>query len=1745
MNKKVKYILIFVTLTSLLFLSCQIGLGKEVDLEAPTITLTKMQSGTVELPSTRFGGGIYCGKKVSFFGTATDNEGVDSVYAEIKWNNETEYKHFADATLTGETFQFDLTFEKNGTAYIKFVATDKAKNYNVNSSKVVTLLVDDQAPVGEAWYIDRHINGITYPLKDIEELKKVDFNSQDNKDVAQNVEFSICSAFKDEMGIKPGSISIQIKNEKNELICTIPNSSTNDYSPIFKITHDTLVTANAALATGRHFLQIWYNAEDIVELPESNKAQDVQVAGGWFVWEPESDNPKITQSPLPAENTKEVLVNVNDTVLVIVKETVLVNVKETVSATLFDDDGLKEVSCALLKSSEYNPTTDMQILATKIQEIFNRVPEAERSTRVKKHTPSSTERDVVLSFTAPDSPQGMYLVCYVKDVCDKTTTKVQLINVTDPTTPTLHIASPANNSIPKVTMSSDSKSATVTIEGQTLDTSGCTYLEFLWVPNSFDKDHNKKAEKANAVFNTISSSTYAPPSEDNAKQSSLKDGIKLWSVKLGPEETVGNGYKKQSFNFDIDLLNDFGTEKNEEKFFVVRVTRKDGKQTIQQYKLSADNLPPVIKSITPEAKTQIVESNKEYVLEFYAEKTNGVAIDTSEYKIYQSGTTLQGEFDSSTKTYKYTIPKTTLEEWEIKTEKPVFIFEVADIFGNSVSSQYTLIINNLPQLKSITSPAPQNCNLGQPIQINANFSSAITLTDAELNGSYILLTNIKNDSSEKECKAVYKSGAGSQTIIFEYIPEEGDYTDTDINVGVKYEYDTETTCANNLIQNCAKLKDGENVHLNTLLSSSVLDGKQIKVDAVSPKVEISISAEKEALKAGEPVTATATFTEPILVQGSPTLILKVGSEDFELNLESSTSDTITFKGTVTTGLNGNISYSDKCITGAQYITDNYQNVLITDDTQLTESDYVIDTIPPVTPTVKNSSGNELLAGNYKTKVDFVVAKSNTDTDISKYEYSLDGGVSWNECTNTNKGSVAQSSAQLCARVTDNAGNVSPSSTPIKLEIESSFPDYNVECMTSDGYYSTGKTITFRVTFDKKINIKDKTANITFDEKTATIVSSIQDAVSYAEFEYTVKSTDNFNLENKTLTVNLTGIQDSFGFTGGTSTAEINRPNVVCDSVAPTATMIPGTANGDSVNYVINGNNVYSQGNKIQITFSEPVQKGRGNIILRQTAGWAIPPVLTAEEFNTICNQLDDDQKNILALRNPDGTLMEDVEDLHLHVAYRNDKYHGTGQFIGPYKKTTYGLKENESGTEYVPNVDTSFVLDFDMDIDDTSGNKKAFGTTFKKSDGTLENSVIIKEKKIITSKTSWGWEIKENRELHVLSKKYFKNESDYNESALATPLSTPNSAQQISVNDIRSVLQTAGVHKRELDVTSPNVEIDGSVVTITFPKGLIDKDESLPKGRKWELVIEEGSFLDMAGNSFGEDNQDSKAEVKIKTKTNNYEFFYSAGVATPVIRVDRYSYGLGIKQSDFSGKLTSAITSDSTEPTGFVRVRIDCETSEAIIQYNKIEKSTSNLTTDDSTVGDTNYCTSKRTTTDNLKTSELNAISLSNSYEHNSHFAGGSSSLSSSLKQYIIAEATENNLGTSEKSVEGIFKTVVHFVTPKSANGDNESSFGTYKTDWSIRGTTNKYSEPSISPFPLRDTPCGSPYLRRTYKRNSDYYWVSFEILIDSTFSGQGYAVSDTKAPGDSGKGWYNWAKNWGLMWPGELTKCEGMQNWE
>ena len=47
--------------------SCNYGLGSQIDLEAPVISVETMRSGDREVNKSAFAGGIYCNKKVSFY----------------------------------------------------------------------------------------------------------------------------------------------------------------------------------------------------------------------------------------------------------------------------------------------------------------------------------------------------------------------------------------------------------------------------------------------------------------------------------------------------------------------------------------------------------------------------------------------------------------------------------------------------------------------------------------------------------------------------------------------------------------------------------------------------------------------------------------------------------------------------------------------------------------------------------------------------------------------------------------------------------------------------------------------------------------------------------------------------------------------------------------------------------------------------------------------------------------------------------------------------------------------------------------------------------------------------------------------------------------------------------------------------------------------------------------------------------------------------------------------------------------------------------------------------------------------------------------------------------------------------------------------------------------------------------------------------------------------------------------------
>ncbi|MBR1722034.1 MAG: hypothetical protein IJ727_06080, partial [Treponema sp.] len=313
---------------SLLFSACfHTGLGEEVDMEAPVLSVKNMVAGGVSV--SNFEGGVYCGKSVVFNGSASDNNRVSRVYGQIKWADEDDYSSLTVASLSGNDWTLSLSFEKEESCTVRIVAEDPAKNISPKSTKTITLFVDETAPVANGWYIDRQKNGITYNLSSKEKLENLDLDLPENKDAPQNVSFLICATATDLYGVS--DIVLHVKDEEGKEVASVHRlESSTEYGPKFEITHDLLVAGDSSLATGKHYLQISYDSEDITEYPESNKNENVEVELGWFIWWPESDLPKIVNSEIVSESAsgREEELSLN------------VYVKDVISLSVFDDDAL-------------------------------------------------------------------------------------------------------------------------------------------------------------------------------------------------------------------------------------------------------------------------------------------------------------------------------------------------------------------------------------------------------------------------------------------------------------------------------------------------------------------------------------------------------------------------------------------------------------------------------------------------------------------------------------------------------------------------------------------------------------------------------------------------------------------------------------------------------------------------------------------------------------------------------------------------------------------------------------------------------------------------------------------------------------------------------------------------------------------------------------------------------------------------------------------------------------------------------------------------------------------------------------------------------------------------------------------------------------------------------------------------------------------------------------------------------------
>lgn len=1666
---------IFCLVAALSSCNFYVGLGKSIDLEAPQITITS------PAPYSNVG------YNFTLTGTCTDNEAVTKV---VITNLDTGIE-YGNAQISGDTWQFNmqLAFEDEGDLTLKATVHDAASNTSIKSYTTITLRVDETAPNTLSWYVERGAsveypfvgNGIQTPLYTLDVLKSKNIYLAENKDIPQNCSFAIHGQFYDAMSIN--EVSIYLKNEAGNKIIqkTYSSDSKKDnyigdensiFSPVFYFNHNELIEKDSSLETGIHYLQVAYIVKDD---HGNTSTSDLN----WIVWYPESDLPGLYQNQIKNNNLS-----------------VLIDTE--VPLDIFDDDGLKEAYYALKVDTIYdsipgeNQTEKCQNIIDNKNGIRDSILNAdtEKAEVCGSETALNGKRDNPVSIRTPSKPSQMYLIVCARDVNDVWNSKIIPTTIADASSPMLFVDTPKNNEKPIMNQNSND----FTIEGYVLGKNPSENLQMVYVPGSSTSEIKK-----NIAINILNGAT--------PENGQILRSISLSSAVDYPQD---NNLKYQSFSTKYNILTDlsqYDSENETSYFFMYRLTGA-GTSVDHIYQLNKDISNPVITIESPN-NMQAIDYEKEdssLKIKFKAEKDSGLQI--TDYKItYNNNDYTYSDFTEEEGYLTRTITKSELVQMYSASPQSVIKFWVKDALGYETTEERTVVLTNLPALNEISTELPNGTyKKDDELLFQAKFSDAVKVIG--MTDDVKPRLDIRYSSTDNTPKyAEYSSGSGTNTLTFKFVVAEGAESD---GIIIKNLDNNNTAIDLNGTQiNPVAAGDGS-AYITT---TSLLTEKKIKLDGIVPEIEnfnLSCDGEtvtttdssgniatKKYVKKDNKLTIEITMSDDIQISGNPVVNMKVDEKNLPFTFNKIEGRTLTFVYTVTkSSPNGAVINTKKtCFdsTNKAYIKDTNGNELKLPTDNDADSGIIIDTVSPAKLTVS------LLDKDGKTDTRTTVfdyeptlSISNGIEDGCTVEYSTDNGVNWNTYNKESKPVIKDGTHNIIARQTDYAKNTSENSEKKTIEVKAEFPNISsISVSSPNAKYKTGETVNFTLSFTEKVKAPAESVSILFQAikngdgtagttiATANVVETkkAESQLIYSNtvnFAYTVKNNDDFQ-GIKIVGVNFTdSLVDEQNhkvpstmrneYASGTMSA-ITRDKVILDAKKPS--IVTYTPNNKGVNSNANTAGTF----KIELKFDEPIYKESGTIILQRKGQWGIPAVIGKTEFKEIYDQLDTESQQKLIWTDTDGNLATDHRDTW------------TGISVGPYKKITNGINDDGS-----PDTETKFVLDFDLGLFTGS-------TTLDKHDA-YTNSYTYKE-----------WNSNTNRNDEVPVKYEFSQ----------------NNGKEFFVKNIRSILESVGYHQHKVDINSTNVILSSDKKTLTIKFG-----EDIEPGIEWELIIPDEAFRDAAGNYMSPLKasvwkSDSDRTDDDLTSDSDYSF-WSKDVATPFIRVDRYSHGFGAKVPSADINKTPTLIDKATikipngipenqismnvKPTGYVRVRIDCQTPGATIKHGSPDGKTCayNATTDMAEENSTIQCslsgnnysysnkkafTSKRSMLSDIKKEDLNSVSLSNV---TTRFVVGDTTYTSARKDYIIAQAEKGDLGSSQKNYEGVFRTVV-YITKGSFDIWSKN-----KVAINIEGGTSKGGEPFYDGFPLKDGTeknVFSPYSKNMYKMetSSDYVWNSYEIL--------------------------------------------------
>jgi len=1066
---------------------CKIGLGSEVDLVPPELTITS--------PSNL----QYVPQSFTIEGTWSDNQGI----GEIVVTNASTGATIGKASIQGAEWSALVSLPE-GEQNIRVTAYDKNQNSGQKSTRTITVLVDATSPYVEKLELVR-LSGSRDVPRPLDALKALDPLSKENLDLFHNgivrIEASIAENFQMQ------NVTLHVLDELGQEVLVLSNKSQNQFSPSFELTQEMLTQKNPMYASGRHCFRLTMEAYD----QAGNKNTDQFF---WFCWYAEADQPKVVHMPAVTEGR------------------IVVPSGNMVTFDFYDDDGLGVVQVKQLSVADWNNvqgSTDEE----KLNYLKNN--DSARQTLLGASLVGSEGGRIKTHSLSVGTTSGEYrLVAMVQDVKNDGTSplwnaQVWPLLVTDEDAPVLFVQSPTQNTVPAV-----DGDGTFTIQGYVLDNRGTTSMLMAWVPiGSYRTEESVKNELDNAQLSV-------------GQKSTLDDGTVLRRVALTTAaDRVVNGvpYKQHTFKIPLNLFTDFnynGNIQNDIKNFYFLVQDEDGNKTYQSLVLLGDQAPPIITITYPYQELQVHDVSQDLVIQFSASKESGLVIEQARLEdITNSSNPQELSLSRSGNSWSGTIDKSALTEG-----RRAYRISVTDKLGNTAVQQRTVILTSLPALQYITSSQSNGLyGTGQTLLLQAKFSRPVRVTG----NPRLRLRYSPQDATDKY--AVYTSGNGTDTLMFSFTVPSGAESSQlrtpsapiDLNGGT-----IETTED----QGGSALLPGIN-GVPSLEEGDLLQGrKNLAIDGVPPVIS-SLTVNPGHYRAGTTIMATLKLSETVLVNGSPQLHLEgTNHAQFTGSFLQVADNVLTFSFGVSAGQTASpLSYNlASCIPSNQLssITDLAGNPLVLSTSGTGVTGAYVDTTPPTAPGVSGVTGG----AKYNTPVTITLTDLESGAEGSyslnggvswlNYTGPVTVGTSGTYTLVARQRDAAGNDSPMSNPISFEMNKDFPNIEDLSCEN----PDgtYGVGNTLRFKLVFADKVRT--IDSGATITIGSGGA-----AKTATVVQDSTGA-SVLYFDYTVAVGDTFDPVTVSA-INLVNVQDLYGNSPGTITVpSFNRPNLKIDGVQP-------------------------------------------------------------------------------------------------------------------------------------------------------------------------------------------------------------------------------------------------------------------------------------------------------------------------------------------------------------------------------------------------------------------------------------------------------------------------------------------------------------------------------------------------------------------------------------------------------------------